>query len=154
MVEMTELFAVVGPAHQISLAASVAVIVTSVTRTITVTLTLVTRVLRSATPSVPVVPARTPLARFGLKWNAEIHWRSRFLWLGSWRLHAAVIFGMENVSKLFAVVVSTDQTSATLLIIVTIPLTLHAGVRGSTASPIVNIPALTSWRIRIVHNVK
>ena len=52
MVVVTKFFAVVGPTHQISSAASVAVILTSITRTITVTLTLVTRVLRSATSSV------------------------------------------------------------------------------------------------------
>ena len=44
----SKLEAVVGPTHQISSAASVAVIVTSVTRTVTITLTLVTGVLRSA----------------------------------------------------------------------------------------------------------
>ena len=51
---------------------------------------------------------------------------------------------MENVSKLFAIVVSTDQTSATLLISVTVSLTLDTGAGRSAASPPVHISALTS----------
>jgi len=122
----------------------VPVIVAAITRTVTVTLALVTRVLGSATSPVPVVSARTPLAKFGLKWNAEVNWWRSFLLLGSLRCHAAIIFRMENVSKLFAVVVSTDQTSATLLISVTVSLTLDTGAGSSAASPRVHISALTS----------
>ena len=104
--------------------------------------------------SYPVVPAGTSLARFRLKWNAQINWRSTFLRLRSLRFHAAIIFRMENVSKLFTVVVSTDQTTAALLVIVTIPLTLNTGVTGSAASACsihIRIPPLTSWRK--IHNV-
>ena len=58
---------------------------------------------------------------------------------------------MEDVTKLLAVVISTDQASSTLLIRVTVPLTLHTGATGSAASSLVHISALTS-RPR-VHNI-
>jgi len=124
----------------------VAVIVAAITRTVTVTLALVTGVLGSATSPVPEVSARTPLAKFWLKWNAEINWRSSFLLLGSLRCHAAVIFRMEYFSKLFAIVVSTDHVPTTLLVIVTVSLTLNTGAGSSAASPRVHISSLTSWR--------
>ena len=61
VVVQTELLAVVGAAHQISSAAPVAVIVTAISRTVTVTLTLVTGGLRSAASPALEIAARTSL---------------------------------------------------------------------------------------------
>ena len=57
----TELETVVAAAHQLSLAASMAVVLTSVSRTVTVSLSLPTGQLRSATSPAIVIPPRTPL---------------------------------------------------------------------------------------------
>ena len=51
---------------------------------------------------------------------------------------------MEYAAELLAVVVSTDKSSSTLQVTVTIPLALDTGVTGSAASALVHIPALTS----------
>jgi len=51
---------------------------------------------------------------------------------------------MENAAELLAVVISTHQTSSTLLVTVTVSLSLHTGVTGSAAPTFVNIPSLTS----------
>ena len=61
MVILSELETVVTPTHQLALAASVAVVLTPVPRTVTVSLSLPTGQLRSATSPAIVVPPRTPL---------------------------------------------------------------------------------------------
>ena len=58
-----ELLAVVSPTHQTSSTATVTVIDSSVSRTVTVTLSLTTGLLRSTTPPPVVVTAPTPLTR-------------------------------------------------------------------------------------------
>ena len=58
---------------------------------------------------------------------------------------------MEDVAELLAVVISTDQTSSTLLVTVTISLPLHTGVTGRATSPLVHISSLTSRPL--VHRV-
>ena len=52
MIIVPKLLAVVGPAHQIPPAAPVTIIIAPVTRPVTVTLTLITRILRSTTSPV------------------------------------------------------------------------------------------------------
>jgi len=59
----SELLTVVAPTHQASPAASVAIIDSSITSTVTVSLTLPARLLRSAAPPTVIVPASAPLAR-------------------------------------------------------------------------------------------
>ena len=58
-----ELLTVVAPTHQASPAASVAIIDSSITSTVTVSLTLPARLLRSAAPPPVIVPTSAPLAR-------------------------------------------------------------------------------------------
>ena len=64
MVVQTKLLAVVGAADEVTLAASVSIIQTAITRPITVTLTLITGVLRGAAPLTIIIPASTSLT-----WN-------------------------------------------------------------------------------------
>ena len=61
MVVGAKLEAVVGPAHQISLAAPVSVIVTAVTGSVTVTLALVTGGLRGAASLAVIIPSSASL---------------------------------------------------------------------------------------------
>ena len=61
MVVQTKLLAVVGAADEVTLAASVSIIQTAITRPITVTLTLITGVSRSAAPLTIIIPASTSL---------------------------------------------------------------------------------------------
>ena len=60
----SELETVVGSTDEISLAASVSIIVTTIPGTVTVTLSLIARVLRGAAPLTIVIPASTSLT-----WN-------------------------------------------------------------------------------------
>ena len=61
MVVGAKLEAVVGAAYQVSLAASVTIIVAAIPGPVTVTLALVTRGLRSAGPLAVIIPASTSL---------------------------------------------------------------------------------------------
>ena len=63
----TELETVVTPTHQSSLAASVAVMLTSITRSVTVALANITGTLRSAAPPPVVVPPAALLTWPGVK---------------------------------------------------------------------------------------
>ena len=63
MVVGPELLTVVAPTHQASPAASVTIIDSSIASTVTVSLTLPARLLRSAAPPTVIVPASAPLAR-------------------------------------------------------------------------------------------
>ena len=72
----------------------------------------------------------------------------------SWQVHyvvelfcwfdTAIIFWMENISKLFAVVVSADKLTSALLVSLAVPLPLHTGPGGGAALALVHIPPLTS----------
>ena len=66
VVEMAKLLAVVTATHEVSLTAGMAVIETSVTRPVTVSLSLPTGLLWSTTSPPTVVPPGTPLTRSGL----------------------------------------------------------------------------------------
>ena len=61
MVVSSKLETVVGATDEVSLAASVSIIVTAIPGTVTVTLTLITGVLRGAAPLTIVIPASTSL---------------------------------------------------------------------------------------------
>ena len=61
VVVQPELEAVVAPADQVATAAGVAVMLAPVTRPVTVSLALPTRVLGSAAPPAPIVPASASL---------------------------------------------------------------------------------------------
>ena len=60
---MSELFAVVGATHQVPLAAGMTIVLATVTRPVTVALTLVTRRLGRAASLAVIVPTPAPLAR-------------------------------------------------------------------------------------------
>ena len=64
MVVGSKLETVVGATNEVSLAASVSIIVTAVPRPVTVTLSLIAGVLRGAAPLAIVIPASTSLT-----WN-------------------------------------------------------------------------------------
>jgi len=68
-----ELPAVVAATHEVSLTASVAIMLTSITRSVTVPLSLPTGLLRSTTsPATKIVSPRTPLAWFRLKGDESV----------------------------------------------------------------------------------
>ena len=99
----SELEAVVGAAHQASSAASVAVMLTSVLRAVTVALADITGTLRSATPPVLVVP---PAAFLALRRLQPDSWNDLGRWLGlnSGGFLTAVVLGVIVEAKLEAVV--------------------------------------------------
>ena len=61
VVEMAKLLAVVTATHEVSLTAGMAVMLTSISRSITVPLSLPTGLLGSTTPATLVVPSCTSL---------------------------------------------------------------------------------------------
>jgi len=71
MVVGSKLETVVGATDKVSLAASVSIIVTAITRTITVTLSLIAGVLRGAAPLSIVISASTSLACRRLQGNTS-----------------------------------------------------------------------------------
>ena len=79
MVVVAKLLAVVAPADQVATAAGVPVMLAPVTRPVTVSLALPTRVLGSAAPPAPIVPARTSLAILRFKWDIWIEYR-HWIW--------------------------------------------------------------------------
>jgi len=106
-----KLEAVVGAADEVTLAAPVPVIVAAITRPVTVTLALVTRVLRSAAPLAVIIPASTSLTCRRLQGHAS---RDQGQWLRdgqSLRKVAAVVLLMEVCPELLAVVAATHQVS-------------------------------------------
>lgn len=153
----TKLETVVGAADEVTLAASVAVIVTSVTRTVTVTLTLVTRVLRSAASLTIIIPPSTSLTCGGLQrhtsWDQGKGLRdSQSLWKV-----AAIILLVEVCSELLAVVAATHQVSlaAPVTVIsssiqrtITVTLAIAAGALWCTAPATIEVTASTSLTLR------
>ena len=145
---------VVGAADEVTLAASVAVIVTAVTRTITITLTLVTGVLRSAaSPASFKVPAETSLVGRRVEGYPGSDDRGRSLHCQAVGQVTAVVFGMIVQPELPAVVTPTHQVSPAPLVTVvlstvqgtvTVSLTKPARIVRSTTSPSLVIPAATS----------
>ena len=62
MIVKPELETIVTPTHEVSLTAGMSVMLTTVTRSVTVSLSLVTRLLWSTAPPTTIIPAGTPLA--------------------------------------------------------------------------------------------
>ena len=135
----TELEAVVGAANQLSGTASVAVMGSSVIRAVTVSLPLLARILWSAAPPLSVVPPGTPLVCRRLQGHRAAHrggdcpLRLLSCDASRTRLHTAIIFCVEERSELFAVVVTTDETSSTVAIYLAISLAFGAGILRGTA---------------------
>jgi len=74
VIVLPELFTVIASTDKISLTASMAVMLTPVIRSVTVPLSLVTRLLGSTTPPASrIVPAGTSLTRFWLEWHKSVY---------------------------------------------------------------------------------
>ena len=118
MIVKPELETIVTPTHEVSLTASVSVMLTPVTRPVTVSLSLTTRLLWStAPPSSGIVPAGTPLARPRLQGRRGL--------IGSL---TAVVPGVIVRPKLLAVVLATDETWLAVRVRVTVSLPLSTGI--------------------------
>ena len=70
----------------------------------------------------------------------------------SCRFYTAVIFWMEDVSKLFTVVYSTNQISITIKVTLAIPFTFLTGIIICTTFSFVHIPSLASFSFNF-HNI-
>jgi len=157
MVVGTKLETVVGAADEITLAASVAVIVTSVTRTITVTLTLVTRVLRSAASLTVIISPGTSLTCRRLQRHTSGDQGKRLRDSQSlWKV-AAVILLVEVCSELLAVVAAAHQVTLTAAVTiisstvqrsVTVTLAISAGGLWSAAPATIEVTPSTSLALR------
>jgi len=153
----TKLETVVGPTHQISSAASVAVIVTSITRTITVSLTLVTRVLRSAASLSIIISPGTSLTCRRLQRHTSGDQGKRLRDSQSlWKV-AAVILLVEVCSELLAVVAAAHQVTLTAAVTiisstvqrsVTVTLAISAGGLWSAAPATIEVTPSTSLALR------
>jgi len=157
MVVSSKLETVVGATDEVSLAASVSVIVTAITRTVTVTLSLIAGVLRGAAPLAIVIPASTSLTCRRLKGNTSRDQGQRLRDSQGLRKVTAVILFMEVCAKLLAVVAATDQVSlaATVTIIsssiqrpITVTLTISTWALWSTTPTTIEVTPSTSLALR------
>jgi len=144
---------VVGAAHQVSLAASMTVIGTAISRSITVPFTFITRVLWGATSFTIVISSRASLTCRRFKGNSWQRLRSRSCGQESFRKVTTVVLLMVVETELLAVVAATDKVSLTPLMSIisssitgsiTVPLSIPAWVLWSTTSPTVVVSAGTS----------
>jgi len=116
MIVKPELETIVTPTDQVSLTAGMAVMLTSVCRSVTVSLSLTTRLLWSTAPPTIVIPPGTSLARPRLQGRRGL--------TGSL---TAVVPGVIVRSELVAVVLATDQAWLAVRVRVTVPLSLSTG---------------------------
>merc|ERR1712044_74652 len=103
MVVGSKLKTVVGPTDEVTFAASVSVIVTAIPRTVTVTLSLIAGVLRSAAPLTIVISASTSLTCRRLQGNTSRDQGQRLRDSKGLRKVTAVILFMEVCAELLAV---------------------------------------------------
>jgi len=157
MVVSSKLETVVGATDEVSLAASVSIIVTAVSGTITVTLSLITGVLRGAASLAIVIPASTSLTCRWFKGHSSRDQGQRLRdSQGLWKVTAVILF-MEVCAKLLAVIAATHQVSltATVTIIsssiqrsITVTLTISTWALWSTAPTSIEVTASTSLALR------
>jgi len=153
----TKLETVVGAAHQISLAASVSVIITAVTGSVTVALALVTGGLRGAASLAVIIPSRASLTCRGLQGHTS---RDQGQGLrggqGLWKV-TAVILLVEVCSELLAVVAAAHQVTLTAAVTiisstvqrsVTVTLAISAGGLWSAAPATIEVTPSTSLALR------
>merc|ERR1719402_1054885 len=113
MVVSTKLLTVVTATHKVSTTSSVSIINTSITCSITVSLSFITRILWStASPTIIVTPsASLTCGRFKRNaWNDDRCWP--ICAYRRWQI-TTVILLMEIKSKLLAVIAATDKISLT-----------------------------------------
>jgi len=151
-----ELETVVTPTHQSSSAASVAVMLTSVIRSVTVSLANITGTLWSAAPPPLVVPAAALLALRRLQPDSGYYWCG-WLALNCGGFLTAVVLGVIVETKLEAVVGAAHQVSSTasvsivssaIIRAVTVSLSLLTGILWSAAAPSSVVPPGTSLACR------
>jgi len=157
MVVGSKLETVVGATDEVSLAASVSIIVATVPRTVTVTLSLIAGVLRGAAPLTIVIPASTSLTCRRLQGNTSRDQGQRLRdSQGLWKVTAVILF-MEVCAKLLAVVAATHQVSltATVTIIsssikrpITVTLTISTWALWSAAPTTIEVTPSTSLALR------
>jgi len=154
---MSKLFTIVAPAHQVSLAPFITIMLTSITRSITVSLSLITGILRCAASLAIIVPAPASLASWRQQWYPRLshcHWIDILNCLGQ---VTAVILGMIICSKLETVVSPTHQvTSTTIMTIIgssvkwsiTITFSIATWLLWCATSSVLVIPPRTplTWR--------
>ena len=104
----SELETVVGPAHQSSHAASVPIMLTSITRPVTVSLADITGTLRSATSPALVVPPTAFLTFRRLQPHSGYYWGG-WLGLNSGGFLTAVVLLMIVEAKLATVVAPAHE---------------------------------------------
>jgi len=117
------------------------IMATSITRSITITFSLITRIVRCTAPPSLVVTSTALLARCRL-YKRE-GWPSGCLCLD--RLHTAVVLGVEERSEYLAVIIATHKISITVTIPLTVSLTLYTGVVWAAASSSTEVATTTPW---------
>jgi len=157
MVVGSKLEAVVGATDEVSLAASVSIIVTTVPGAITVTLTLITGVLRGAAPLTIVIPSSTSLTCRRLQGNTSRDQGQRLRdSQGLWKVTAVILF-MEVCAELLAVVAATHKVSLTASVTiisssikrsVAVTLTISTGALWSAAPTTIEVTPSTSLVLR------
>merc|ERR1711894_297394 len=157
MVVGSKLETVVGATDEVSLAASVSIIVATVPRTVTVTLSLIAGVLRGAAPLTIVISSSTSLTCRRIKGHSSRDQGQRLRdSQGLWKITAVILF-MEVCAELLAVVAATHQVSltATVTIIsssikrpITVPLTISTGALWSTTPTTVEVTPSASMVLR------
>jgi len=153
----TKLETVIGATHEVSLAASVAVIDTSVSRAITVSLAFITGILWSTTSLAVVVSTRASLTCRRFQGNSWQWLRNRSCGQESLRKVTTVVLLVIVETKLLAVVAATHEISLTTLMSIisssisrsiTVSLSVPTGVLWSTTSPTIVVPTGTSLTLR------
>jgi len=153
----TKLETVVRAAHKVSLAASMTVIDTSISRSITISLAFITGILWSTTSLAVVVSTRASLTCRRFQGNSWQWLRSRSCGQESLRKVTTIILLVIVETKLLAVVAATHQISLTTLMSIisssisrsiAVSLSVPTWVLWSTTSPTIIIPTGTSLTLR------
>jgi len=117
------------------------IMTTSITRSITITFSLITRIVRCTAPPSLVVTPTALLARCRLYKRES--WPSGCLCLD--RLHTAVVLGVEERSEYLAVIVPTHKISITVTILLTVSLSLHTRLARAATSSGIEVATTTPW---------
>jgi len=149
VVVSSKLETVVRAAHQISLAAGMAIIETAVPRSVTVALALVTGIFRGAASLTVIVPTSASLTCWRLQWSpGNKGWllsHGNILWSVT-----AVVLLVEVGAKLFTVVTPAHQVSPAALVpivsaaverSVTVSLAQATGLLRSAATSAIVVPS-------------
>jgi len=110
MIVSPEFLTIVAATDKVTFTSTVSIIGSPIFRSITITFTLITRILGCATSPAVEVTTGTTLPCFGLQWYT----RNDDRWFRCWKvfwLITAVVFFMEVRTKLLAIVAPADKVS-------------------------------------------